>query len=310
MEAVRVVGGKPHQRGRRGRRDRVENPQQRIGIALAVARNQLGVVEVVAGIHAHAGRQPAPHRNLALLVQQRDLYAVDLAGIGRDDRDRGIGGGVEIGRAPIARKLRIEHVAEPMDDHRLAHLREDAAIDPGIVVGRATDARERARGHQHDAPADRLDGGDLLFVGMQHVVESPRGLGCKLVGADAREHQRAARPRGRDRTADEFERGRPIEPHAALRGIHRFGDAEAEVPDVLAERDRALPVDGCSEPGVDVGQRIGDHVHRREGDAVEPGLGPLREIARCGQLERVQRAVGARQADRQFRRCRFRGGRS
>ena len=44
-----------------------------------------GVVEVVAGVHAHARRQPAAHGDLLLLVEQRDLDAVHLGGIVADD---------------------------------------------------------------------------------------------------------------------------------------------------------------------------------------------------------------------------------
>ena len=55
---------------------------------------------------------------------------------------------VEIGGAPVAGERRIEHVAEPMDDHGLAHLRQHAAIDLGVVVGAAAElasAREAIR---------------------------------------------------------------------------------------------------------------------------------------------------------------------
>ena len=60
---------------------RVEDAEQRVGIALLVAGDQLGIVEVVAGIHAHAVRQAAAHGDLLLLRQERDLDAVDLGGV-------------------------------------------------------------------------------------------------------------------------------------------------------------------------------------------------------------------------------------
>jgi acyl-CoA reductase-like NAD-dependent aldehyde dehydrogenase len=49
-------------------------------LAEAVAGDQLGVVEVVAGVHAHARGQAPAHGDFLVLVQQRDLDAVDLAG--------------------------------------------------------------------------------------------------------------------------------------------------------------------------------------------------------------------------------------
>ena len=72
--------------------------------------------------------------------------------------------------------------------------------------------------------------------------------------------------------ADQFQRVRPVQAHAALRGVHRFGDAEAERPQVPAERDGALPVDRGVEPGIAVGQRIGDDMRGGVGDAVERRL--------------------------------------
>ena len=53
-------------------------------------------------------------------------------------------GGVEVARAPVARQRRVEHVAEPVQDHGLAHLGEDAPVHLGVVVGpRATAASAR-----------------------------------------------------------------------------------------------------------------------------------------------------------------------
>ena len=36
-------------------------------------------------------------------------------------------------------------------------------------------------------------------------------------------------------------RARPVEAHAALRGVHRFGDAEAQIEEMMAEGERAAP---------------------------------------------------------------------
>ena len=89
MEARRVARRQRRQRGARRRRDGVEDAEQRIALAVrrlaadAVAGDQLGVVEVVAGVHAHAGGQAPAHRDLLVLVEQRDLDAVDLARVAR-----------------------------------------------------------------------------------------------------------------------------------------------------------------------------------------------------------------------------------
>ena len=81
VEALEVSGSKPAQ-GRRGRRrDGVENPEQRIGMTVLVAGDQLREVEVVAAVHADARREPAAHLDLPGRVEQRDLDAVDLLGM-------------------------------------------------------------------------------------------------------------------------------------------------------------------------------------------------------------------------------------
>ena len=120
VETGLVAGREPRQRVGRRRRDGIEDAEQRVGKALVVAGDQFGVVEIVAGIHLHVLVEPAAHVDLALLVEQRDLDAVDLGGVGVDDADRDIHRRVEVWRAPVIRQRRIEHVAEPVDDHGLA----------------------------------------------------------------------------------------------------------------------------------------------------------------------------------------------
>src|SRR5262249_28561886 len=59
-------------------------------------------------------------------------------------------------------------------------------------------------------------------------------------------------------------------------------DAEAEAPEVAAVGDGRVPVDGRSQPRIDVSERGGDHVRSGQRDAVElaravaaPGLRAL-----------------------------------
>ena len=139
---------------------------------LFVAGDQFGIVEVVAGIHLDVLVEPAAHVDLALLVEQRDLDAIDLGGVGVDDADRDVHRGIEARGAPVIRQRRIEHVAEPVDDHGLANLRQHAVIDLGVIVGAAAEFCQRARSHQDDAAAGLFDGRDLLLIGADHVVEA------------------------------------------------------------------------------------------------------------------------------------------
>ena len=89
-----------------------------------------------------------------------------------------------------------------------------------------------------------------------------------------------------DRALDQFQRGRPVQPHAALRGVHRLGDAEAEIPDVLAKRDGPVPVDRGRQPRIVIGERIGHHMRRRERHAVQ------RALELCRKRPRRREAIG------------------
>ena len=79
------------------RRDRIEDAEQGVAVALAVAGDQLGVVEVVAGVHAHARGQAGAQQDLLVLVEQRQLDAVDLGGVVRDDADADVHRGHVVG---------------------------------------------------------------------------------------------------------------------------------------------------------------------------------------------------------------------
>ncbi|GCC44836.1 hypothetical protein chiPu_0028942, partial [Chiloscyllium punctatum] len=85
---------------------------------------------------------------------------------------------------------------------------------------------------------------------------------------------------------------------ATLRGIHRLGDAEAEVPDVLAECDRLVPVDRSRQPGIDVGAGIGNHMGRRERHPVERALKLCRKGPRRRQAIGLEAPIGGRQLQR------------
>ena len=74
-------------------------------------------------------------------------------------------------------------------------------------------------------------------------------LADKVVGAGAAADQRTGKVARRvEAAADQFQRVASPCP-SALGGIHGLGDAETERPEVPAECDHALPVDGGIEPG-------------------------------------------------------------
>ena len=123
--------------------------------------------------------------------------------------------------------------------------------------------------------------------------------GIEVIGADAAADLHARRALGGvERMADQLLGARPVEPAAALRRVHRFGDAEAEVPQIMAKRDGPLPVDGRVEPRIDVGERIGDHMRGRIGDAVESRSLPFFGTRSARRWRRAALAVLGRQRNR------------
>ncbi len=178
--------------------------------------------------------------------------------------------------------------------------RQDAVVDLDVIVGGLGDAGKGSRRHEDDASAHRLDGGELLLIGADDVVDAARSFGCEMIRAGTGKHEGIA-PRlgGADRAADQFERGRPVEAHAALRGVHGFRDAEAEIPQALAIGDGLVPVDGGLQPRIRIGERIGHHVGGRERDAVHRPAHLVGEGLWGGELIGLHAAIRLRQADRQ-----------
>ncbi len=120
-----------------------------------------------------------------------------------------------------------------------------------------------------------------------------------MIGARAIGDQRiVARPRFGLRAPDQLLRFGPTEPHAALRRIHRFGDAEPEIPQPVPEGEGALPVDGGRQPRIIVGQWIGHHMRRRIGDAGElAGPVPVEGQGRPRQRVGGDRTIGIGEID-------------
>ena len=93
--------------------------------------------------------------------------------------------GVVVARAPVAGKRGIEHLAEPVDDHRLLHLAEDTVVDAGVVGGAAA-ALARARlAIRMMRPPSGFDRGHLLLIGGDDIVDGRAGGGIEVVGAGA-----------------------------------------------------------------------------------------------------------------------------
>ncbi len=92
---------------------------------------------------------------------------------------------------------------------------------------------------------------------------------------------------------DQFQRGLPVHAHATLGRVHRFGESEPLVPEVLPEGQRRVPVDrGTRIPGVPLAQRVRNHMGRRKSGAGQRHLGRAGQERRAGKPVGFQPAVG------------------
>jgi len=113
----------------------------------------------------------AAHKNFFLIVQQRYFDTVNFCGIGFDDTQRGFKCCLERVSAPIVFQLRIEHIAEPMQDDRLVACVQNLGIDGLILFCGIRDPGQGPAGH-HDHPAATfLDGLDLFEIGADHIID-------------------------------------------------------------------------------------------------------------------------------------------
>ena len=178
-----------------------------------------------------------------VVVQEGQLDPVDPGGVGMGDGQRGLERGRERTCAPVAGERGVEHLAQPMQDHRLVGFGQHTGVD-GLVVGRACrNAGQRAARHEDDPPAGLLNGGELFVVGGDDVVEGTRFRRVEVVGADAADDAFPfGRCRRRERTFDQQTGGGPVEARAALGRVHRLRDAEAEIQNVATEGQRRVPV--------------------------------------------------------------------
>jgi hypothetical protein len=118
----------------------------------AVAFDQRGIVEIVPGIEPHALGQAGAERLLMGLVEERNLDPVDLFRVALDQTQHEVGGRRHVARAPVPGKGGVEHVAQPVQDHRFGGLRQERVVDPRIGVRIRTDCGQGAGGHQDDLP--------------------------------------------------------------------------------------------------------------------------------------------------------------
>ena len=301
VEAGLVAGRKPRQRVGRGRRDGVEDAEQRVRKALVVAGDQFGIVEIVAGIHlARSCRAAGACRSRAALSSSETLTPSTLAALALMMATAVSIALSRSARAPVAGQRRIEHVAEPVDDHGLADLAEHAVVDLGVIVGAAAELRQRARGHQDDAAAGLLDRRDLLLIGADHVVDRLRVFHREMVGAGAGEHQRIAACLGGLRPSAGSVPARSASPApcraARCPSLRRRRGRESQTCSRNAMV-RSQSIAAC-QPRIVVGERIGHHMRGREGDAVERAFELRRKRPRRRQAIGLDRAIRRRQLQR------------
>ena len=191
------------------------------------------------------------------------------AGVLADQGEHRLGRRVQIAAAPVAGELRVEHVAQPVQDHRLPGLADQVAVDARDSRRPSAAACDQcAAGHQDRAPARGLDRLELLLVGAAHVVQRAR----PAPAGRCRRRRRGRRPGwcGPRRASGGSARApRPVQAHAALRGVHGLGDLEAQRPRDGGGRPSSRPSPRPPLPGRAIGQRIGHDVGGGVGDPRE-----------------------------------------
>ena len=143
-----------------------------------------------------------------------------------------------------------------------------------------------------------FDGTHLLLVGGNDLLERGTCADGEMIRAGTRIDHRTRDALGLgDGAADQLQRIGPVEPHPALGRVHGLGDSEAQVPEMAAEGERALPVDRHVEPGVLRGEVVVDHVRRGERDAVPVALLATREVLRSRELKKLEAAISLWKTD-------------
>ena len=244
-------------------------------MSLAVARDQFGIVEVVAGKHharlpagGRAARSPLPASSSEILMPStlpawRSMMVEH--GVQRRSRNRRCPNSLQ---AP-GRTCRPASAGSTLS----GGLAEDAVVDAGHSR-RATfgDCRQRAAGH-HDRPAAlRLDEAELLLIGGDHVVERS----WRRRRRDGRCRRREARSAPCDGAAPRRSSGGSVpcafaqsKPMPRCEVSIASAMLEAERPQMMPERQRRVPVDDRRRPGIGHRERIGDDMGRGIGDARE-----------------------------------------
>ena len=156
-----------------------------VAVALAVPFDQLRIVEIVTGEAQDTVRKPGAKLDLLGIVEKRDLDAFDLILVFVDDPQDAFERRLELGAAPITRQLRIEHVAEPVQDDLVPGLRENATIDLGVIVSGGCDAGKRAARHHDGAAAMLLHIFDLCFVRPDDIIKRSRLGRDEMIGSGA-----------------------------------------------------------------------------------------------------------------------------
>ena len=189
-----------------------------------------------------------------------------------------------VGAAPVALQRRIEHVAQPVQDHRLAGLAQHAVVD-AFVVGRALrHARQRAAGH-HDQPPAELSRSPPSAPRRRGSRRRPTsrppapGGRCRSRWPGRRRARRARHRCERRISSSEVGQSSPM-PRCAV--SMASATPRPMRPQPVAVGDGGVPVDRALQPGVDGGPRIGHHVRGGVGDAVELGAAARRGVKSRG----------------------------
>src|SRR6185312_15215545 len=92
---------------------------------------------------------------------------------------------VEGAATPVAAKLRVKHVAQPVQDHLAGGLRQYPVINLEILIRISGHGRKRPTCHHDDAATQPFDEIELLLVRGNNVVDGSRRAGHEMIGSAA-----------------------------------------------------------------------------------------------------------------------------
>src|SRR5258708_31419647 len=132
----------------------MQDAEERVTVVGAVPPHELRIVEVVARVHANAGREAAAQGALSGGIQEGNLDSVHLLAIEAEYGQAYVCGLRQILNAPVAGEGWVKHVSEPVNDGRSVQAGQHFSIHALVVLSFGCAAVHVTPDH-HDTSSSR-----------------------------------------------------------------------------------------------------------------------------------------------------------